>query len=70
MKSDEKNVDENENNEENLKAEVEKPNLPKELEKIQAEKIRGRVIIFDIKNSEFAKHLGLQKSGDYTQKAK
>lgn len=38
------------------------------MEKIQLEKLRGRVIIFNSEQSEFAKSLGLTKKGDYTQK--
>jgi RNA polymerase subunit RPABC4/transcription elongation factor Spt4 len=38
------------------------------LEKIQLEKLRGRVIIINPQESEFAKKLGLTKKADYTQK--
>lgn len=50
------------------KKEKEKPNLPKKLENINSEKIKGRIVIFDAENSEFAKNLKLEKAGDYTQK--
>ena len=40
------------------------------LEKINAEKLRGRVMIFDAEKSEIAKNLKLAKKGDYTQKTK
>jgi len=52
--------------EENKKSEA--PNLPKELERITMEKIKGRIIIFDAKNSEFAKKLNIEKPGDYVEK--
>ncbi|MEM3074738.1 MAG: hypothetical protein QW727_02235 [Candidatus Pacearchaeota archaeon] len=48
----------------------ENPNLPEIIEKIQNEKIRGRLIIFDIGNSEFAKKLDIKKPGDYMEKQK
>ncbi|MFA6022639.1 MAG: hypothetical protein WC781_00970 [Candidatus Pacearchaeota archaeon] len=38
------------------------------LEKIQMEKIKGRVIIFNPEQSEFAKALGITKKADYIQK--
>ena len=57
-------------NKQEKKEEREKPNLPKELEKIESDKIRGHIIIFDSENSEFAKNLELNKQGDYTQKKK
>ena len=56
------------NNEKQEKVEKEKPNLPKKLENITSEKIKGRIVIFDPENSEFAKNLKLDKVGDYTQK--
>ena len=61
---------ENKEEKEEKKQEQEKPNLPKELEKIESDKIRGHIIIFDPKNSEFSKNLELNKQGDYTQKKK
>ncbi|MBS3092436.1 hypothetical protein J4466_03385 [Candidatus Pacearchaeota archaeon] len=42
----------------------------KKLEKIPLEKLRGRVIIFNPEESEFAKNLNITKAGDYIQKAK
>ncbi|MFA5019858.1 MAG: DNA-directed RNA polymerase subunit E'' [Candidatus Pacearchaeota archaeon] len=41
-----------------------------ELEKINMEKIRGRIIIIDPEKSELAKKLGLNKKGDYFKKIK
>lgn len=41
-----------------------------ELKKIQLDNIRGRVIIFDAENSEFAQKLKLKERGEYTQKQK
>ncbi len=43
---------------------------PEKLEKIQSDKIRGRVIIFNAEQSEFAKNLNLDKKADYFQKQK
>lgn len=40
------------------------------LEKHHLDKLRGRVIIFNPEESEFAKKLNLSKKGDYSQKAK
>ncbi len=40
------------------------------LERIHLEKLRGRVIIFNPEESEFAKNLHITKAGDYIQKAK
>jgi len=41
-----------------------------ELEKINNEKIRGRVIVINPDKSEFAKELKLEKKGDYSKKKK
>ena len=38
------------------------------LEKISVDKLRGRVIIINAEESEFAKKLNLPKKGDYNQK--
>ncbi len=62
--------------EDEQKEEVEKVNLhtkkianiPEKIDKIQDEKIRGRIIIFNVKESEFAKNLNLVKVGDYIEK--
>ena len=43
-------------------------NIPDKIDKIQDEKIRGRIIIFNPKESEFAKNLNLVKAGDYIEK--
>jgi hypothetical protein len=43
-------------------------NIPDKLDKIQDEKIRGRIIIFDADKSEFAKNLKITKAGDYIEK--
>ena len=43
-------------------------NIPDKIDKIQDEKIRGRIIIFNVKESEFAKNLNLVKVGDYIEK--
>ena len=40
------------------------------IEKIQTDKIRGRVVILNEEKSEFAKNLKLEKKGDYIQKVK
>ncbi len=40
------------------------------LEKISNDKLKGRVIIINPENSEFAKNLNLHKKGDYMQKTK
>ena len=48
--------------------EAEKKVKAEKLEKIQLEKLRGRVIILNAEQSEFAKNLKLLKKGDYTQK--
>jgi RNA polymerase subunit RPABC4/transcription elongation factor Spt4 len=51
----------------------EKPKAKKnesKMEKIQLDKLRGRVIIFNPEESEFAKNLNLIKKADYTQKIK
>ncbi|HRZ85529.1 MAG TPA: hypothetical protein P5277_01995 [Candidatus Paceibacterota bacterium] len=40
------------------------------IEKYPAEKIKGRVIILNVEQSEFAKNLCLNKQGDYAQKNK
>ena len=51
--------------------EVKKPkkvNLPDKLDKITDEKIRGRIIVFNPEESEFAKNLELKKAGDYVEK--
>ena len=45
-------------------------NLPKKLETIESEKIRGRIIIFNPDKSEFAKNLNIDKPGDYIQPKK
>ena len=39
-----------------------------DLEKIQTEKVRGRVIVVNPEKSEVAKNLKLDKKADYTQK--
>ena len=66
--------DMNENTESEQAIEVEdiekKSKKAEKLEKIQMEKIRGRIIIFNPEESEFAKHLNLSKKGDYAQKIK
>ncbi|PIN94886.1 hypothetical protein COU53_01885 [Candidatus Pacearchaeota archaeon CG10_big_fil_rev_8_21_14_0_10_30_48] len=43
-------------------------NIPDKIDKIQDEKIRGRIIVFNPKESEFAKNLNLVKAGDYIEK--
>ena len=53
---------------EDKKEERQKTN--EKIEKIQHDKIRGRVVIFDPEKSEFAKNLKLNKKGDYIQKSK
>ena len=60
------NLDEFENNEK----ETPKKKVDTKLEKVQLDKIKGRVIIINPENSEFAKNLNLSKKGDYTQKSK
>ncbi|MEA3329325.1 MAG: hypothetical protein U9Q06_01120 [Nanoarchaeota archaeon] len=53
------------------KVEEEKPvkkRKPEVLEKIPVTKIRGRVVIINPEESEFAKNLGLTKKGDYQKK--
>jgi RNA polymerase subunit RPABC4/transcription elongation factor Spt4 len=40
------------------------------LDRVVMEKLKGRVIIFNPEESEFAKNLKLVKKGDYVQKAK
>jgi len=40
----------------------------KELKKIENEKIKGRVIIFNPEKSELAKNLKIAEEGDYVQK--
>lgn len=40
------------------------------LERVPLEKLRGRVIIFNPEESEFAKNLHIAKAGDYVQKNK
>ena len=47
---------------------VEKPKLPKELKRISDTKIKGRIIIFNPENSEFAKNLDIKEPGDYVEK--
>jgi len=42
--------------------------IPDKLDKIEDTKIRGRIIIFNAKKSEFAKNLNLVKAGDYIEK--
>ncbi|MEK6890525.1 MAG: hypothetical protein AABX03_00125 [Nanoarchaeota archaeon] len=42
--------------------------VDKKLEKYILEKLRGRVIIINPEESEFAKNLKLTKKGDYNQK--
>jgi len=54
---------------EEVKEENETPaNIPEKLDKIQDEKIRGRIIIFNAEKSEFAKNLKITKPGDYIEK--
>ena len=60
-------ADDTSKNEELKEREVE---LPNKLEKIQNEKIRGRIIIFNPKESQIANHLGIKNIGDYTEKVK
>jgi len=60
------NLDEFENNEK----ETPKKKVDTKLEKVQLDKLKGRVIIINPENSEFAKNLNLSKKGDYTQKSK
>ena len=43
-------------------------NIPRKLEKVEDEKIRGRIVIFNAEKSEFAKSLKLSKPGDYIEK--
>ena len=62
--------EEMETNAKNKKDSYETPNLPDKLEKIHDEKIRGRIIIFNSKESEFAKNLNISKIGDYVEKVK
>jgi RNA polymerase subunit RPABC4/transcription elongation factor Spt4 len=47
---------------------MEEKKSDKELEKIENNKIRGRVIIINPDKSEFAKNLGLTEKGDYFKK--
>ncbi|MFA5993041.1 MAG: hypothetical protein WC796_05020 [Candidatus Pacearchaeota archaeon] len=50
---------------------AEKPKkVDTKLERVQLDKLKGRVIIINPENSEFAKNLNLSKKGDYTQKTK
>ena len=58
------------NNNEKISDSIEEVKLPDKLEKIQDEKIRGRIIIFNSEKSEIAKNLGIKNIGDYTEKAK
>lgn len=67
----EKINEDEENNIEETKELVEKPvKKIEKLEKVHLEKLRGRVIIFNPEESEFAKNLNITKAGDYVQKAK
>ena len=52
---------------ENEETKIEKKKIEK-FEKIQMEKLKGRVIIFNPEQSEFAKNLNLNKKADYIQK--
>lgn len=52
---------------EETETKVEKKKVEK-LEKIQMDKLKGRVIIFNPEQSEFAKSLNLTKKADYIQK--
>ena len=54
--------------EENIEENIPEKKKVEKLEKFQLDKLRGRVIIFNSQESEFAKSLGLTKKGDYTQK--
>lgn len=44
--------------------------IPEKLEKIHTDKLRGRLVVFNPKESEFAKNLKIDKPGDYVQKTK
>lgn len=62
---------------ENIQEETEEPREAKtpkksdlKLDRVVIENLKGRVIIFNPEESEFAKNLKLSKKGDYVQKAK
>lgn len=57
-------------NEESEQTEAKTPKKFEKMEKVVMEKLKGRVIIFNPEESEFAKNLKLVKKGDYVQKAK
>jgi len=61
---------EQENNTEEKEEQKPSANLPKKLETIESEKIRGRIVIFNPEKSEFAKNLKIEKPGDYIQPKK
>jgi len=61
-----KNEIEDEEETEEKEARQKKP--VEKLEKINLDKLRGRVIILNPEESEFAKNLGLIKKGDYSKK--
>ena len=63
-------VDTTDNPKEDNKEEKPKKKKREELEKIDAEKVRGRVIVFNPEKSELAKNLKLEKKGDYVKKKK
>ena len=48
--------------------EVKQKKPVEKIDKIQVEKIRGRIIILNPEESEFSKKLGLPKKGDYFKK--
>lgn len=61
----EEEINKEETNEE---TEVKQKKPVEKIDKIQVEKIRGRIIILNPEESEFSKKLGLPKKGDYFKK--
>jgi hypothetical protein len=64
------NPESKEQNQQEIKNEkqTKKSKKADDLEKIELNKIRGRVIVLDPEKSEFAQNLGLNKKADYKKK--